>query len=249
MQKIAVITGAGGGIGARLAYQLATDGCDIAALDINQQAAQVTVDTLLSLGVKATAIAVDITDEDSVNNAIAQVKVDLGLPNILVNCAGIMRSRMLSKMTVDDWDIVQNVNMRGTFLVTRAVAACMREAQWGRIVNIASTAVLGYAGAANYAAAKAGVVAFTKTLALELGRFNVTANAIAPGFIATDMTKDVALKTGTDFAQMELDQAAKIPVGRNGTPDDIANAVSFFVSEKSGFVSGQLLYLTGGPVI
>ena len=140
-------------------------------------------------------------------------------------------------------------NLDSVFNLSSLVFPTMCNEGWGRIVNIASTAVLGYAGAANYAAAKAGVVAFTKTLALELGRFNVTANAIAPGFIATDMTKDVALKTGTDFAQMELDQAAKIPVGRNGTPDDIANAVSFFVSEKSGFVSGQLLYLTGGPVI
>jgi len=151
------------------------------------------------------------------------------------------------KMTADDWDAVLSVHLRGSFLMTRAVQGYMTKAGWGRIVNLSSTSALGNRGQANYAAAKAGVQGFTKTLALELGKFGVTANAIAPGFIETEMTAATAERIGMPFDDFKQAAAAQIPVARTGVPADIAHAVSFFVSEGAGFVSGQVLYVAGGP--
>jgi 3-oxoacyl-[acyl-carrier protein] reductase len=166
---------------------------------------------------------------------------------VLANNAGIIRDNLLFKMSVADWDAVMNVHLRGSFLFARAVESHMRESGWGRIVNLSSTSALGNRGQANYAAAKAGVQGFTKTLALELGRFGVTVNAIAPGFIETEMTAATAERVGVPFEEFKKGAAAQIPVGRTGTPEDIAHAVSFFASEGAGFVSGQVLYVAGGP--
>jgi 3-oxoacyl-[acyl-carrier protein] reductase len=166
---------------------------------------------------------------------------------VLVNNAGITRDNLLFKMSEEDWDAVIQVHLRGAFLMSRAVQGHMVEASWGRIVNLSSTSALGNRGQANYATAKAGLQGLTKTLAIELGRFGVTVNAIAPGFIETEMTRATAQRLGQDWEKYLAARAAQIPVARAGLPEDIAHAASFFVSEGAGFVSGQVLYVAGGP--
>jgi 3-oxoacyl-[acyl-carrier protein] reductase len=193
------------------------------------------------------AAAVDVSDEDSVAAAVQQVAEGLGAPVVLVNNAGITRDNLLFKMSTADWDAVMGVHLRGSFLMSRATQQFMTQAGWGRIVNLSSTSALGNRGQANYAAAKAGLQGFTKTLAIELGKFGVTVNAIAPGFIETDMTRATAERIGVAFEDMLRMAAAEIPVARVGQPEDIAAAVSFFCREDAGFVSGQVLYVAGGP--
>jgi 3-oxoacyl-[acyl-carrier protein] reductase len=182
-----------------------------------------------------------------VKDAVARIADTLGPPTILVNNAGVTRDNLLFKMTEVDWDTVMGVHLRGSFLMSQAAQAHMTQAQWGRIVNLSSTSALGNRGQANYSTAKAGLQGFTKTLAIELGRFNITVNAIAPGFIATEMTKATAERIGVSWEDFQKGAASQIPVGRVGQPDDIANTVSFLTSEGSGFVSGQVIYVAGGP--
>nr|BFE74647.1 hypothetical protein GCM10020092_079480 [Actinoplanes digitatis] len=188
-----------------------------------------------------------MSDERAVRAGVARIAQELGAPTVLVNNAGILRDNLLFKMTADDWDAVMNVHLRGSFLMSREVQKHQLEARWGRIVNLSSTSALGNRGQANYSAAKAGVQGFTKTLAIELGKFGVTVNAIAPGFIETEMTAATAERIGVPFEELKKAAAAEIPVARTGTPEDIAHAVSFFVSEGASFVSGQVLYVAGGP--
>jgi 3-oxoacyl-[acyl-carrier protein] reductase len=182
-----------------------------------------------------------------VEAAVARVADELGAPTVLVNNAGVTRDNLLFKMSTPDWDAVMGVHLRGAFLMCRAVQRYMVEASWGRIVNLSSTAALGNRGQANYSTAKAGLQGFTKTLAVELGRFGTTVNCVAPGFIQTDMTRATAERLGQDWDAYVAARAAQIPVARTGLPEDIANAVSFFVGEAAGFVSGQVLYVAGGP--
>lgn len=243
----AIVTGAARGIGAAVARRLAADGLAVAVLDLDEAACEVVVDEIVTAGGLALAVGVDVADEAAVNAAVERVATELGEPTVLVNNAGIIRDNLLFKMSIDDWDAVMNVHLRGSFLLARAAQAFMVKAGWGRIVNLSSTSALGNRGQANYAAAKAGVQGFTKTLALELGRYGVTANAIAPGFIETEMTAATAARIGLEFEEFKATRANEIPVGRTGTPDDIAHAVSFFVSDGAGFVSGQVLYVAGGP--
>ncbi|WNM38482.1 3-oxoacyl-ACP reductase FabG [Micromonospora halotolerans] len=245
--RTAVVTGAARGIGAGVARRLARDGIAVAVVDLDEAAAEPVADEIRTAGGRALAVGADVADEEAVRAAVDRIAGELGEPTILVNNAGITRDNLLFKMTTDDWDAVVNVHLRGSFLMTRAVQAHMTGAGWGRIVNLSSTSALGNRGQANYAAAKAGLQGFTKTLALELGKFGVTANAIAPGFIETEMTAATAARLGVPFEEFKQAAAAQIPVARTGTPEDIAHAVSFFVSEAAGFVSGQVLYVAGGP--
>ena len=245
--RIALVTGAARGIGASIALRLAEDGFYIAVLDLDTASGEETVSAVTALGRRAIAVGADVADEAAVKAAVAAVVDGLGPPTILVNNAGILRDRSLAKMTLDEWDSVINVNLRGAFLMCREVQPHMRAAGWGRIVNLSSTAALGNVGEANYAAAKAGIQGLTKTLAIELGRYGITANAVAPGFVETSMTHAVAERIGMPFEDMIRQELLSIAVGRIGQPEDIAHAVSFFVDERSGFITGQVLYVAGSP--
>jgi len=246
-QRVAIVTGGARGIGAAVALRLAQDGLAVAVLDLAESASNRVADEIVSHGGRAIGIGADVADESAVSDAIARVAAELGSPTVLINNAGVLRDNLLFKMTTDDWDTVMNVHLRGAFLMTRAVQSHMREAGWGRIVSLSSISALGNRGQANYSAAKAGVQGFTKTLAIELGKYGITANAIAPGFIETEMTKATAERVGVSFEDFKESAAKVIAVGRTGRPEDIAHAASFFVSEGAGFVSGQVLYVTGGP--
>lgn len=247
-RRIAIVTGAAQGIGAAIAARLAGDGLDVAVVDLDAAACADTVRAIETHGRRALALGADVADEDAVAAAVATITDKLGAPTVLVNNAGVLRDALLGKMSTADWDLVLAVNLRGAFLMSRAVEAEMRAVKWGRIVNLASTAVVGDVGRANYAAAKAGLIGFTKTLALELGRFNVTVNAVAPGFTVTAMTQAVAERVGMSFDELIAEATKDIAVRRAGEPADIANAISFFVDERSSFVSGQVLFVAGGPV-
>lgn len=246
-QRVAIVTGAARGIGAAVASRLARNGLAVAALDLDEQSCAQTIEDITAAGGSALAVGVDVADGTRVETAVSRVAEGLGPPTVLINNAGITRDNLLFKMTEQDWDAVLSVHLRGAFLMTRAVQAFMVQAGWGRIVNLSSTSALGNRGQANYSAAKAGMQGFTKTLAIELGRFGVTANAIAPGFIVTDMTASTAERLGVDFEELQAARAAETPVPRVGTPEDIAHAVAFFVSEQASFVTGQVLYVAGGP--
>ena len=240
--RTAIVTGGARGIGAVTAARLVSDGFQVAVLDLDEAAAKSVADTIGALGVGA-----DVSDADAVSAAVARVAAELGPPTVLVNNAGVTRDNLLFKMTETDWDTVMNVHLRGGFLMAKAVQKHMVDAGYGRIVNLSSTSALGNRGQANYSAAKAGLQGFTKTLALELGKFGVTVNCIAPGFIVSDMTKATAERLGQDWDSYLAKREQDIPVARAGQPEDIAHAVSFFVSEAAGFVTGQVLYVAGGP--
>ena len=247
-QRTAIVTGAARGIGAAVAQRLAADGMNVAVLDLDESACAATVDAITAAGGRGLAVGCDVADEQSVKAAVARVAEELGAPTVLVNNAGILRDNLLFKMSADDWDMVMNVHLRGSFLMSRECQAHMTKEGFGRIVNLSSSSALGNRGQANYSAAKAGLQGFTKTLAIELGKFGVTANAIAPGFIETDMTAATAERIGVPFDEFIKGAAEMTAVKKAGQPDDIANAASFFCDERSGYVSGQVLYVAGGPL-
>ncbi|MFG1928136.1 3-oxoacyl-ACP reductase FabG [Cryptosporangium sp. NPDC048952] len=246
-QRVAIVTGAARGIGAATAVRLGRDGFAVGVVDLDADACKNTVDTITTAGGKAIAVGADVSDSDAVAAGIQQVVDGLGAPTVLVNNAGILRDNLIFKMSDSDWDAVMGVHLRGAFLMSRAVQKFQVEAKWGRVVNLSSTSALGNRGQANYSTAKAGLQGFTKTLAIELGRYGVTANAIAPGFIQTDMTAATAERVGVPFDDFIKAAASQIPVGRPGQPEDIAGVVSFLVSDDASFVSGQVIYVAGGP--
>ncbi len=238
-QRVAIVTGAARGIGAATARRLAADGFAVAVLDLEEAAAKGTVEAIEAAGGRALAVGADVSDADQVQAAVERVAAELGAPTVLINNAGVTRDNMLFKMTEVDWDVVMNVHLRGAFLMTRAAQKYMIDAKWGRIVNLSSVSALGNRGQANYSAAKAGLQGFTKTLAIELGKFNVTANAIAPGFIATDMVAAVP----EDALERVVGQ---IPAGRLGQPDEVARVVEFLADPESSYITGQVYSVNGG---
>lgn len=244
--RIAVVTGAGRGIGAATAARLAGDGFAVAVVDLTEASGADTVAAIADKGGRALAVGADVAGEESVAAAFEKIAAELGPPSVLVNNAGVLRDNLLFKMSVDDWDTVMSVHLRGAFLCTRAAQKFMVEQKYGRIVNLSSTSALGNRGQVNYSAAKAGLQGFTRTLAMELGPFGITANAVAPGFIVTEMTAATAARVGVDFEQFQAARAAETPVRRVGYPEDIAHTISYLVSEGAGFVTGQVIYVSGG---
>jgi 3-oxoacyl-[acyl-carrier protein] reductase len=246
-QKIAIVTGAAQGIGAGIAIRLAADGMAVAVLDLNESDCAGTVKEIENAGGRALAVGADVSKTDQVNAAVERIAAELGPPTVLVNNAGIIRDANLFKMTDDQWDAVLNVNLKGAFLMARAAQKYMTDAKWGRIVNVSSSSALGNRGQSNYSASKAGIEGLTKTFAMELGRFGVTANAVGPHFIATDMTRATAASLKMSFEDLVNAYKKQIAVQRVGEPADVAAAVSFLVREDAGFVSGQIIYVSGGP--
>ncbi|HEV2638945.1 MAG TPA: 3-oxoacyl-ACP reductase FabG [Actinocrinis sp.] len=245
--RVALVTGAGRGIGAATARRLAADGAAVAVLDLHEKDTADTVEAIRAAGGTALGIGADVAVTEQAEAAVEQVVAELGGLGILVNNAGITRDNLLFKMTDDDWDAVLAVHLRGPFLLSRAAQRHMTPQRYGRIVNISSTSALGNRGQANYSAAKAGVQGFTRTLAIELGPFGIRVNAVAPGFIESAMTEATAQRMGTDLATFKEAVSAALPLRRTGVPDDIAGVVSFLVGDDSAYVTGQTLYVDGGP--
>ncbi|SDR72023.1 3-oxoacyl-[acyl-carrier protein] reductase [Nocardioides scoriae] len=246
--RVAIVTGAARGIGAAIARRFAEEGAAVAVLDLDEQQAAATA---AELGGTAPAIGIgaNVSDGASVEAAVARVVEELGSVHILVNNAGITRDNLLFKMSEDDWDSVMGVHLKGAFLMSKAVQKSFVDQKYGKIVGLSSVSANGNRGQANYSAAKAGVQGFTRTLALELGKFGVNVNAVAPGFIATEMTDDTARRVGMSVEDFRAAAADRNPVKRVGFPEDIAAAVAFLCSDEASYITGQTLYVDGGAKI
>lgn len=245
--KTAFVTGGSRGIGRAIVEQFAQEGANVAIIDVNEEALEGAASELREAGYSVYTKVGSVANREDIELAMKEVYEMFGSIDILVNNAGVIRDNLVFKMTDEDWLTVMNVHLTGAFYASRAAQAYMTKQNYGRIINLSSTSALGNRGQANYSTAKAGLQGLTKTLAIELGRYGVTVNAVAPGFIETDMTKATAERMGVPFDQFVEFTTKTIPVGRSGKPEDIANAVLFFADEKSSFVSGQIIYVAGGP--
>jgi len=247
--RVALVTGAAQGIGAEIARRLASDGAKVGVLDLQKDGAQAVADEITAAGGTAIALSADVSKREQVQAAIDTLVGEFDGLQILINNAGVLRDNMLFKMSDDDWTLVMEVHLRGAFLCSQIAQKHMVAAKYGRIVSMSSTSALGNRGQSNYSTAKAGLQGLTKTLAIELGPFGVTANSIAPGFIETAMTKATAERMGSTIEAMRGAVAAAVPVRRGGLPPDIANAVAFFAGEEAGYVTGQVIYIDGGMTL
>ena len=245
--RVAFVTGAARGIGAATALRMAEEGARVALADIDTEACKQVAAQLEQRGSAGLIVACNVADQATVQEAMERTVSYFGRLDILVNNAGVVRDSLLFKMSDEDWDLVLNVHLKGAFLCSRAAQTYMVKQNYGRIVSLSSTSALGNRGQVNYSAAKAGLQGLTRTLAIELGPFGITANAVAPGFIDTEMTRATIRRLGLD-PDKRLEEAAKtIPVRRVGQPRDVANVICFLASEEAGFVSGQIIYVAGGP--
>ena len=236
--KLALITGGGAGIGKGITLKLASNGIDCVVFDI--QDASATVQEAKSMGVNASFLKVDVTDSEAVNSAVSEVSSSLGNISILINNAGITRDNLLMRMKEEDWDKVIQINLKGVFNCTKAIIRGMMSSRWGRIVSVSSiVGIMGNAGQANYVASKAGIIGFTKSIAREVGSRNITANAIAPGFIKTEMTDSLPEEVKEDYL-------SRIPLAKFGEVEDVCNLVNFLVSDEASYISGQVIQVDGG---
>lgn len=246
--RTAVVTGGAGGIGRATAEEFARGGANVAICEINIDAATEAAEAIAKEhGVPCKAYKCDVADVADVDAMVADIALNFGSLDILVNNAGVTRDNLIYKMSEDDWDTVMNVHLKGTFVCTRAAQRVMVDSQYGKIVNVSSTSSLGNRGQANYSTAKAGLQGFTRTLALELGRYNINVNCVAPGFIDTEMTRATAVRLGFDPEEYKAQRAKNIAVRRVGVPQDVANTVAFLCSDDASFLSGQVIYVSGGP--
>ncbi len=240
--KVALVTGGGRGIGAATAALFAAEGARVAVSDLDEAPAHEVASPIGGL-----AIACDVSDRGQVEAMVDRTVKELGRLDVLVTCAGIIRDNLLFKMSDDDWDSVIDTHLKGTFLCAQAAQKPMVEQKYGKMVFLSSTSALGNRGQANYSAAKAGLQGMARTLAIELGPFNVNVNAVAPGFVETRMTQATAERMGMDYESFKLGAASQIPLRRIGQPEDIASVIAFLCSDESSFVSGQTIYVRGGP--
>ncbi len=240
--RVALVTGGGRGIGAATARLLAAEGARVAVSDLDEAPAREVASAIGGFGV-----ACDVSDRGSVEAMVQRTVAELGRLDILVTCAGIIRDNLIFKMTDEDWDSVIDTHLKGTFLCARAAQRQMVEQKYGKMVFLSSTSALGNRGQANYSAAKAGLQGMARTLAIELGPFNVNVNTVAPGFVETRMTRATAERMGMDYETFKLGAASQIPLRRVGQPEDIASVIAFLCSDESSFVSGQTIYVRGGP--
>ena len=240
--RVALITGAGRGIGAATAQVFAAQGAKVVVSDLDEAPAREVAGPLGGL-----AIACDVSQRDSVEAMVSRTVEELGRLDILVTCAGIIRDNLLFKMSDDDWDAVIDTHLKGTFLCARAAQKHMVQQKYGKMVFLSSTSALGNRGQTNYSTAKAGLQGMARTLAIELGPFNINVNAVAPGFVETRMTRATAERMGVDYETFKMGAASQIPLQRVGQPEDIANVIAFLCSDEAGFVSGQTIYVRGGP--
>jgi 3-oxoacyl-[acyl-carrier protein] reductase len=239
--KVAIVTGSARGLGAATARRLAEEGAKVVITDILREQAESTAAALQADGLQARCIIADITKNDDVQRLVDDTIREFGGVHILVNNAGFPRDRYLVKMTEDDWDLVMEVMLKGAFLATKAVMPRLIEQGWGRVINISSRAHFGNPTQANYSAAKAGLIGMAKALALEEGRYGITVNCVAPGFMETEMVQALATYETIKDRAVQM-QAVKRP----GRPSDVADAVAFLASERAGFISGEVLHVTGG---
>jgi 3-oxoacyl-[acyl-carrier protein] reductase len=240
--RVALVTGGGRGIGAATAQLLAREGAKVAVSDLDEGPAREIAGPIGGL-----AVACDVSDRAQVERMVERTVKELGRLDVLVTCAGIIRDNLLFKMTDEDWDTVIDTHLKGTFMCARAVQKQMVEQKYGKMVFLSSTSALGNRGQANYSAAKAGLQGMARTLAIELGAFNINVNTVAPGFVETRMTRATAERMGVDYEAFKLGAASQIPLRRVGQPEDIASVIAFLCSEESSFVSGQTIYVRGGP--
>ena len=240
--RVVLITGGGRGIGAATAQRFASEGARVAVSDLDLAPAQDVAGPINGL-----AVACDVSSREQVEEMVGRVTSDLGRLDVLVCCAGIIRDNLLFKMTDDDWDLVIDTHLKGTFLCARAAQKAMVAQKYGKMVFLSSTSALGNRGQTNYSTAKAGLQGMARTLAIELGPFNINVNAVAPGFVETRMTRATAERMGVDFEVFKEGAASQIPLRRIGQPEDVASVIAFLCSDESSFVSGQTIYVRGGP--
>ena len=240
--KVVLVTGGGRGIGAATAERFARDGAKVVISDMDLDEAQ-----QVARPIQGLAVACDVTDREQVNGMVARTVGELGRLDVLVCSAGIIRDNLLFKMTDEDWDAVIDTHLKGSFLCARAAQRPMVDQKYGKMVFLSSTSALGNRGQANYSAAKAGLQGMARTLAIELGPFNINVNTVAPGFVETRMTRATAERMGVDFDAFKIGAASQIPLGRIGQPEDIASVIAFLCSDEASFVSGQTVYVRGGP--
>lgn len=245
--RVAVVTGAARGIGAAEAVRLARDGAQVAVLDISEESTAETVQRVRDAGATAIGLGCDVSQAEQVREAMARVVEQFGRLDVLVNNAGVLRDNLLFKMSDEDWRTVLDVHLTGSFLCAREAQQYMVAQRYGKIVMTSSVSALGNRGQVNYSAVKAGLQGMVRTMALELGPFNVNVNAVAPGWIVTDMLHQTAERLGTSLEALQEDLAPRIALRRMGQPDDVANVVAFLVSDEASYISGETIYVAGGP--
>jgi 3-oxoacyl-[acyl-carrier protein] reductase len=245
--RTALVTGSGRGIGAATAMRFAAEDATVVISDLDPEPAEAVAAQIRGQGRPAVAVACDVTDRHSVEALVDRAVKEFGRLDILVTCAGILRDNLIHKMTDSDWDLVVDTHLKGTFLCAQVAQRTMVPARRGKMVFLSSNSALGNRGQVNYSAAKAGIQGMVRTLAIELGPFNINVNAVAPGFIETRMTQAVAERTGIEYADLKRAAAERTPLRRIGRPEDIAGVICFLCSDDASFVTGQTIYATGGP--